>query len=127
MTGHTVLPESSFMRRLLLPLAVMVLVICGLGIPASGITPVAHADSAPPSASGPTVAWRDGHLAVDTPAVTPPGPPVIGIATAGPAGSGLATITFSPPASGGGSAITQYIVIAYDQTVTAGGERHWRE
>lgn len=57
-------------------------------------------------------------LTVKGPPVTAPGAPVIGTATAG---NGQATVSFTPPASDGGAAITKYTVSATDQTSTARG------
>jgi trimeric autotransporter adhesin len=49
---------------------------------------------------------------------TAPGAPTIGTATAGPVS---ATVTFTPPTSNGGSAITSYTVTATDHTKAARG------
>nr|WP_279342316.1 S8 family serine peptidase [Geotalea sp. SG265] len=56
---------------------------------------------------GPVTA--DHSISATFAAVTPPGAPTIGSATAG---NGEATVTFSPPASDGGSSITSYTVIS---------------
>ena len=52
--------------------------------------------------------------------VTVPGPPVIGTATASFEGAS-ASVTFSPPASNGGSPVTSYTVTAADSTNPAHG------
>jgi hypothetical protein len=57
-------------------------------------------------------------LTVQGPAATAPGAPVIGTAAAGNA---RATVSFSPPASDGGAAVTSYTVTAKDVTNAANG------
>lgn len=54
-------------------------------------------------------------------AITVPGAPTSVTATAGAAGSGQATISFTAPASNGGSAITQYRVTSSPGNITATG------
>jgi alpha-tubulin suppressor-like RCC1 family protein len=55
---------------------------------------------------------------VTTLTATVPGAPLIGTVTAGNA---QATVSFAPPASNGGSAITSYMVTSNPGTLTAGG------
>ena len=57
-------------------------------------------------------------LTVNGPPATAPGAPTIGTATAGNA---QATVSFTPPASDGGAAITKYTVTATDHTNAANG------
>lgn len=57
-------------------------------------------------------------LTVNGPAATAPGAPAIGTASAGNA---QATVSFTPPASNGGAAITTYTVTATDHTSAAQG------
>jgi serine protease len=55
--------------------------------------------------------------------VGPPGAPAIGSATAGAAGSGQATVSFTGPGSDGNATIMHYTVTAHDATNSArGGE-----
>ena len=68
--------------------------------------------------SGGTSISQTFTLTVQPPAATAPGAPVIGTATAG---NGQATVNFTPPASDGGSPITQYTVTATDHTNAANG------
>jgi hypothetical protein len=73
--------------------------------------------TAAPEGSG-TPITQTFTLTVNGPAATAPGAPAIGTATAG---NGQATVSFTPPASDGGSAITGYTVTATDTTNPANG------
>jgi hypothetical protein len=72
-----------------------------------------------PTAVGPVTLTPSNNGSLTSPPAltyaTPPGAPTIGTATAG---SGQATVTFTPPASTGGSAITSYTATCGSQSVS---------
>jgi hypothetical protein len=74
--------------------------------------------SASPSGAVGSTITQTFTLTVNGPAATVPGAPTIGTATAG---NGQATVSFTPPASDGGSPVTGYTVTTTDTTHSANG------
>jgi hypothetical protein len=68
--------------------------------------------------------WSNrANACAQTTGVGAPGAPAIGTATAGAAGSGQATVSFTPPGNDGNATIMYYTVTAHDQTSsTRGGQ-----